>query len=93
MSFRGFDIVDSIQYTVDKIQKECFAEESEDGDLQFIVSCLYEEDDNYEYETNKIILTIKHHRWTNSRLLFPTKNSYGFQFLEDIMKDMYNQTM
>ena len=38
----GFDIVDAIQYMVQRLQNECFAEESEVGDLQFIVSCLYE---------------------------------------------------
>lgn len=94
MSFRGFDILTSIQYAVDKIQEECFASESEDGDLQFIVSCLYEEDKNGEYNSDKIILTIKHGKWTNSRLLFPTIDNYcGFECLEDIMRDMYVQTM
>lgn len=94
MSFRGFDILTSIQYAIDKIQKECFARESEDGDLQFIVSCLYEEDKNGEYNSDKIVLTIKHNKWTNSRLLFPTIDSYcGFECLEDIMRSMYNQTM
>lgn len=93
MSFRGYNIVDSIQYVVYKIQDECFSDESEDGKLQFIVSCLYEENDKGEYGSNKIILTIKHHDSTNSRLLFPTDNYYGFNYLEDIMRDMYNQTM
>jgi len=93
MSFMGFDIIEAIQYAVDKIQEERFAEESEDGDLEFIVSCLYEENDKSEYSTDKIILTIKHSKWTNSRLLFPVKEYYGFEFLEDIMRSMYNQTM
>lgn len=94
MSFRGFDIIDSIQYVVDKIQEGCFTSESEDGDLQFIVSCLYEEDKNGVYNSDKIILTIKHSKWTNSRLLFPTIDNYhGFECLEDIVRDMYCQTM
>ena len=90
---RGHDIVDAIQYMVQRLQNECFAEESEDGDLQFIVSCLYEEDKDGELSTRKIILTIKHGKWTNSRVLFPGGNMYGFDHLEDIMRSMYNQTM
>lgn len=81
------------QLTVQRLQNECFAEESEDGDLQFIVSCLYEEDKDGELSTRKIILTIKHNKWTNSRVLFPGGNMYGFDHLEDIMKSMCNQTM
>lgn len=76
-----------------RLQHECFAEESKDGDLQFIVSCLYEEDKNTKLSTNKIILTIKRNKWTNSRVLFPGGNMYGFDHLEDIMRSMYNQTM
>lgn len=90
---RGCDIVDAIQYMVQRLQNECFAEESEDGDLQFIVSCLYEEGKEGELSTNKIILTVKHDKWTNSRVLFPTTGIYGFDRLEDIMRSMYNQTM
>lgn len=90
---RGFDIVDAIQYMVLRIQNECFASESEDGDLQFITSCLYEEDNNTKLSCNKIILTIQHGRWTNSRVLFPARGIYGFDHLEDIMRSMYNQTM
>ena len=94
MSFMGFDIIDSIQYAVDKIQEEYFKKESEDGELQFIVSCLYEQDKDGGYNSDKIILTIKHGRWSNSRVLFPTEdNYYGFGYLEDIMEDMFNQTM
>lgn len=90
---RGCDIVDTIQYMVQRLQNECFAKESEVGDLQFIVSCLYEEGKDGEPSTNKIILTIKHDKWTNSRVLFPTTGIYGFDRLEDIMRSMYNQTM
>lgn len=90
---RGYDIVDAIQYMVQRLQNECFVEESKDGDLQFIVSCLYEEDKNTKLSTNKIILTIKHNKWTNSRVLFPGGSMYGFDHLEDIMRSMYNQTM
>lgn len=90
---RGFDIVDAIQYMVLRIQNECFASESEDGDLQFITSCLYEEDKDGKLIDNKIILTIQHGRWTNSRVLFPTGSICGFDNLEDIMRSMYNQTM
>ena len=90
---RGHDIVDAIQYMVQRLQHECFAEESKDGDLQFIVSCLYEEDKNTKLSANKIILTIKHNKWTNSRVLFPGGSMYGFDHLEDIMRSMYNQTM
>ena len=90
---RGHDIVDAIQYMVQRLQHECFAEESKDGDLQFIVSCLYEEDNNTKLSANKIILTIKHNKWTNSRVLFPGGSMYGFDHLEDIMRSMYNQTM
>lgn len=87
-------VISCIQDTVDMIQEEVFKSESEDGDLQFIVSCLYEELDGQEFSTNKIILTIRHHKWTNSRILFPSKTShYGFDSLSNIMREMYNQTM
>lgn len=89
----SFDIVDAIQSVVQSLQNRCFAEESEDGDLQFIVSCLYEEDKEGELSFNKIILTIKHHRYTNSRVLFPSGNAYGSDYLVDVMRSMYNQTM
>lgn len=94
MLFMGFDIIDSIQYAVDKIQEEYFKKESEDGELQFIVPYLYEQDKDGGHNSDKIILTIKHSKWTNSRVLFPTKdNYYGFNCLEDTMVDMFNQTM
>ena len=87
-------VISCIQDTVDKIQEEAFNSEIEDGDLQFIVSCLYEELEGQNLSTNKIILTIKHHKWTNSRILFPSKIShYGFDSLSNIMREMYNQTM
>ena len=94
MSFMGFDIIDSIQYAVGKIQEEYFKKESEDGELQFIVSCLYEQNNGEYPQSDKIILTIKHGKWSNSRVLFPTKdNYYGFNCLEDTMVDMFNQSM
>ena len=81
------DIIDCIQDRVDKIIETEYA--SDDCLPIAIVSVLWK---NNNEQT--ILLNLTHLGRTFSRVLFPVKDGYwGYDYLGDMIRELYNQTM
>jgi len=93
MKLEYINIIDSIQFAVDKICKQEYKTDI-DSPPKFIVS-QYDKLDNEGHSTgHEIILTIEHMNWKRSVTIFPRLDyKYGYGTLKDEMKDLYNCTM
>jgi len=93
MKLEHINIIDSIQFAVDKICKQVYGHDT-DSPPKFIVS-QYDKLDKEGYSIgHEIILTIKHMKWKRSVTIFPRLDyKYGYESLKDEMKGLYNSTM
>ena len=93
MNLEHINIIDSIQYAVDKIAKQKYKSDT-DSPPKFIVS-QYDKLDKEGYSCgHEILLTIKHMGWNRSVTIFPRLDyKYGYESLSDEMEDLYNSTM
>jgi len=93
MKLEHINIIDSIQFAVDKICKQVYSHDTDSPPI-FIVSQydkLYKEGYSIGHE---IILTVEHMKWKRSVTIFPRLDyKYGYGSLKDEMKDLYNSTM
>ena len=82
------DIIDCIQDRVDILVKDKYSWDTQCYP-EFKVSVLWANEDNQQ-----IILTYTHLSRSVSRVLFPVKdNYYGYDFLEEVVENLFNQTM
>lgn len=82
------DIIDCIQDRVDILVKDKYSWDTQCYP-EFKVSVLWANEDNQQ-----IILTCTHLSRSVSRVLFPVKdNYYGYDFLGEVVEDLFNQTM
>ena len=93
MKLEHINIIDSIQFAVDKICKQVYGHDT-DSPPKFIVSQYDKLDDKGHSIRHEIILTIKHMKWKRSVTIFPRLDyKYGYESLKDEMKGLYNSTM
>lgn len=84
----GKDIIDCIQSEIDNITKRLYGSDINCPPI-YKVSVLYQNMDE-----QKIILNCTHLGRTFSRVLFPRKNCYWeYENLQNVVEDLYNQTM
>jgi len=93
MKLEYINIIDSIQFAVDKICKQEYKHDT-DSPPKFIVSQYDKLDNEGRSIGHEIILTIEHMDWKRSVTIFPRLDyKYGYGSLKDEMKDLYNCTM
>ena len=86
------NIIDAIQYAVDKISKQQY--KNDPCKPKFIVSQLDKYNNESEIIQHEIVLTIKHSGQQRTRPLFPRLDcKYGYESLKDEMEWLYNSTM
>lgn len=81
------DIIQLIDNHVQKISRSNWSKDS--CPPVFFVSL-----DNENENNQKILITISHLGMCFTKTMFPRNNTYyGYDSIEDLMKNMYNQTM
>lgn len=92
LKLEHINIIDAIQYAVDKIVKQEY--KSDDCSPRFTVSQLERFNEKGKLESHEILLTIEHSGLTKTRVLFPKlEYRFGYETLVDEMKYLYNSTM
>jgi hypothetical protein len=87
------NIIDAIQYAVDKIAKQQYKNDTE-CPPKFTVSQLDKYDNEGNIIQHEIILTVDHCKMKHTRPIFPRLDyKYGYEFLSEEMKYLYNTTM
>lgn len=93
MDLNYVDIIEAIQYSVDKIVKKKYAYDT-DTPPKFIVSLLDRVDNKGKLITHEIALTVSHLGFTHTRTIFPqVQYKYGYEPLEREIEWLYNSTM
>ena len=90
MKLEFVNIIDAIQFAVDKIRKQQYKHDT-DSPPRFIVS-QYDKLDKEGYSCgHEILLTIEHANDKRSVTIFPRLDyKYGYESLKDEMKNLYN---
>jgi len=93
MNLEYIDIIEAIQYSVDKITKNKYKEDV-DTPPKFIVSLLDRFDNEGEIVAHEIALTVIHMGFTHTRTIFPQLHyKYGYEPLDREITWLYNSTM
>ena len=91
MKLEYINIIDAIQYAVDKIVKEKYKYNTPP---KFIVSQMDRYNSEGKVGGHEIVLTIEHMGWKRTRTLFPNLScGYGYEPLEREIEYLYNSTM
>lgn len=85
-------MIEALQKEVEKIRVDSFHDEK-DEDLSFTVNLLIVPNDNKNKDDDKVILTVNHHGYILSRVIFPKSSHYEYLSLRDEMSYLYNATM
>ena len=92
MQLQYIDIIDAIQYAVDKIAKQQY--KIDECRPNFIVSQLDRYDNEGKIIQHEIVLTVIHNGQQRTRPLFPRLDcKFGYESLKDEMTWLYNSTM
>jgi len=93
MELKYIDIIEAIQYSVNKIVKKKYAEDTDTPPI-FTVSLLDRTNKDGDLITHEIALTVSHMGYIHTRVIFPQiKYEYGYEPLEREIEWIYNSTM
>ena len=93
MKLEYIDIIEAIQYSVDKIVKVKYKEDTSTPP-KFIVSLLDRSDKEGKLINHEIALTVSHAGFIHTRTIFPqVQYKYGYEPLEREIEWLYNSTM
>lgn len=85
-------MIEYLQSAVEKIREDEWPDEKSE-ELSFTVNLLIAPNDDGNKDVDKVILTVNHHSYILSRVIFPKSSHYEYLSLRDEMSYLYNATM